>query len=127
MTLENLFLHLSISHLDDFNIFMDPPNPYPTSCKYFMQCQPISCAGTMNMTDSANIRPKERLARPQPERMDRSHKHTFLRSTEIETSDYKTPNLRHFVQGMNIPLLLKVLETRECLSQLQTLWWVGWR
>lgn len=30
MTSEKHFLHLSISHLDGFNISMDPPTPYPT-------------------------------------------------------------------------------------------------
>ena len=36
MSLGKHFLHLSISQLDGFNIFMDLATPYPTSCKRFM-------------------------------------------------------------------------------------------
>lgn len=69
---------------------------------------------------------EEGLARPDLREWLASWKHTFLKVNAIGTSDSKTPALRHLVQGLNIPLLLKRLWTKDCLSQLLIRWWVGW-
>ena len=72
------FFHLSISHLDGFNIFMDPSNITPPPVDVCYRVAYRLCGHDEHGRRAANTRPQEQSARTQSKRKDQNHGNTFL-------------------------------------------------